>query len=72
MLVIIKNTPVELPELEAEILLRWGAAHLPERANLPIQTRFESSGTAMLPLRQQATGRKQRKSSKGSPKKNTK
>jgi hypothetical protein len=71
MLVIIKNTPVELPELEAEILLRWGAAHLPELADLPMPNRYESSGTPTPRSRQQATEPKHRKSSKGSPK-NTK
>ena len=102
MLVIIKNTPVELPDLEAEILLRWGVANLPERADLPrlgladpvpaecrarrhrpvgaaveradrpLATRFESSGTQTPRSPQQGTEPKQHKSSKGSSKKNTK
>jgi hypothetical protein len=50
MLVIIRNTMVELPPLEAEMLLHRGIAHLPEVADLPMQTRYESSGTATLPF----------------------
>jgi hypothetical protein len=46
MLVIIRNTMVELPPLEAEMLLHRGIAHLPEVADLPMPTRYESSGTA--------------------------
>ena len=73
MLVIVKNTPVELPDLEAEILLHRGIAHLPEVADLPMGTRYsESSGTAMLPSSQQGMGRKPRKPSQGSSKKVTK
>ena len=72
MLVIIKNTPVELPDLEAEILLRWGVANLPEQADLPLPNRYESSGTRTPRSPQQGMELKQRKSSKGSSNKNTK
>jgi len=72
MLVIVKNTPVELPDLEAEILLHRGIAHLPEVADLPMGTRYESFGTAMLPSSPPATVRKPRKPSQGSSKKVTK
>jgi len=72
MLVIIQGTPVELPPLEAQILLRRGIAHLPEQADLPIPTRYESFGTAMLPSSPPATVRKPRKPSPGSSKKVTK
>ena len=57
MFVIVNNTPVELPDLEAQILLRRGIARLPERADLPTETRYESSGTAMLPSSAPATVR---------------
>ena len=72
MFVIVNNTPVELPELEAQILLRRGIAHLPEQADLPIPTRYESSGIPTLPSSPQATVRKPRKPSQGSSKKVTK
>ena len=72
MFVIVNNTPVELPDLEAQILLRRGIAHLPEQADLPIPTRYESSGTAMLPSSPPDTVRKPRKPSQGSSKKVTK
>ena len=72
MLVIVKNTPVELPDLEAEILLHRGIAHLPEVADLPMGTRYESFGTAMLLSSPQVTVRKPRKPSQGSSKKVTK
>ena len=72
MFVIVNNTPVELPELEAQILLRRGIAHLPEQADLPIPTRYESSGIPTLPSSPPATVRKQRKPSQGSSKKVTK
>ena len=72
MLVIVKNTPVELPDLEAEILLHRGIAHLPEVADLPMQTRYESFGIPTLPSSPPATVRKQRKPSQGSSKKVTK
>jgi hypothetical protein len=72
MFVIVNNTPVELPDLEAQILLRRGIARLPERADLPIPTRYESSGTATLPSSPPATVRKPRKPSQGSSKKVTK
>jgi len=73
MFVIVNNTPVELPDLEAQILLRRGIAHLPEVADLPTETRFsESSGIQMLPSSQQGMGRKPRKPSQGSSKKATK
>ena len=72
MLVIVKNTPVELPDLEAEILLHRGIAHLPEVADLPMGTRYESSGIQTLPSSPPATVRKPRKPSQGSSKKVTK
>lgn len=72
MFVIVNNTPVELPDLEAQILLRRGIAHLPEQADLPIPTRYESSGIPTLPLSPPATVRKPRKPSQGSSKKVTK
>lgn len=72
MLVIVKNTPVELPDLEAEILLHRGIAHLPEVADLPMGTRYESFGTAMLLSSLPVTVRKPRKPSQGSSKKVTK
>ena len=72
MFVIVNNTPVELPDLEAQILLRRGIAHLPEQADLPIPTRYESSGIPTLPSSPPATVRKQRKPSQGSSKKVTK
>ena len=72
MLVIVKNTPVELPDLEAEILLHRGIAHLPEVADLPIPTRYESSGIPTLPASPPVTVRKPRKPSQGSSKKVTK
>ena len=68
MLVIVNNTPVELPDLEAELLLRRGVAHLPEVADQPLPNRYESSGTRTPRSPQQGTEPKQRKSSKGSPK----
>ena len=66
MLVIIQNTMVELPPLEAELLLHRGIAHLPEVADLPMGTRYESFGTATPRFVPQATVRKVRKSSRGS------
>jgi len=72
MFVIVNNTPVELPDLEAQILLRRGIAHLPERADLPTETRYASSGIPMLPSSPPATVRKPRKPSQGSSKKVTK
>ena len=72
MFVIVNNTPVELPDLEAQILLRRGIAHLPEQADLPIPTRYESSGIPTLPSSPQGMARKPRKPSQGSSKKVTK
>jgi len=72
MFVIVNNTPVELPELEAQILLRRGIAHLPELADLPIPMRYESSGIPTLPSSPQGMARKPRKPSPGSSKKVTK
>ena len=72
MFVIVNNTPVELPDLEAQILLRRGIAHLPEQADLPTETRYESSGIPTLPSSPPATVRKPRKPSQGSSKKVTK
>jgi len=72
MFVIVNNTPVELPDLEAQILLRRGIAHLPERADLPTETRYASSGIPTLPSSQQGMARKPRKPSQGSSKKVTK
>jgi hypothetical protein len=72
MFVIVNNTPVELPDLEAQILLRRGIARLPEQADLPIPTRYESSGIQTLPSSPPATVRKPRKPSQGSSKKVTK
>ena len=73
MFVIVNNTPVELPDLEAQILLRRGIARLPEQADLPTETRYsESSGIAMPPSSPQGMGRKPRKPSQGSSKKVTK
>jgi len=72
MFVIVNNTPVELPELEAQILLRRGIAHLPEQADLPIPTRYEYSGIPTPPSFQQGMARKPRKPSPGSSKKVTK
>lgn len=72
MFVIVNNTPVELPDLEAQILLRRGIARLPEQADLPIPNRYESSGIPTLPSSQQGMVRKPRKPSQGSSKKVTK
>jgi len=72
MFVIVNNTPVELPDLEAQILLRRGIAHLPEQADLPIPNRYESSGIPTPPSFPPATVRKPRKPSQGSSKKATK
>ena len=72
MFVIVNNTPVELPDLEAQILLRRGIAHLPEQADLPIPTRYESSGIPTLPSSPPDMVRKPRKPSQGSSKKVTK
>ena len=72
MFVIVNNTPVELPDLEAQILLRRGIAHLPEQADLPTETRYASSGIPTLPSSQQGMARKPRKPSQGSSKKVTK
>ena len=72
MFVIVNNTPVELPDLEAQILLRRGIARLPERADLPTETRYASSGIPTLPSSPPATVRKPRKPSQGSSKKVTK
>jgi hypothetical protein len=72
MRVIIKNTLVELPDLEAQLLLHRGIAHLPEQADQPTPTRYESSGIQTPHLRQQDTARKPRKQSPGSSKKATK
>ena len=72
MFVIVNNTPVELPDLEAQILLRRGIARLPEQADLPTETRYESSGIPTLPSSPPATVRKPRKPSQGSSKKVTK
>jgi hypothetical protein len=72
MFVIVNNTPVELPDLEAQILLRRGIAHLPEQADLPTETRYASSGIPTLPSFQQGMVRKPRKPSQGSSKKVTK
>ena len=72
MFVIVNNTPVELPDLEAQILLRRGLAHLPEQADLPIPTRYESSGIPTHHSSPPATVRKPRKPSQGSSKKVTK
>jgi len=72
MLVIVKNTPVELPDLEAEILLHRGIAHLPEVADLPMPMRFASSGIQTHHSSPPATVRKPRKPSQGSSKKVTK
>jgi hypothetical protein len=72
MFVIVNNTPVELPDLEAQILLRRGIARLPERADLPIPTRYAFSGIQTLPSSPPATVRKPRKPSQGSSKKVTK
>ena len=72
MFVIVNNTPVELPDLEAQILLRRGIARLPEQADLPTETRYASSGIPTLPSSQQGMARKPRKPSQGSSKKVTK
>lgn len=72
MLVIVNNTPVELPDLEAEILLRRGVAHLPEQADLPLGNRYESSSTPTPRSPQPATAPKRRNSSRASSKKATK
>lgn len=72
MLVIVNNTPVELPDLEAELLLRRGVARLPETADLPIPTRYESSSTPTPRSPQPATAPKRRNSSRSSSKKDTK
>ena len=72
MFVIVNNTPVELPDLEAQILLRRGIARLPEQADLPTETRYASSGIQTLPSSPQGMGRKPRKPSQGSSKKATK
>ena len=72
MIVIIKGTPIDLPELEATLLLQRGVAHLPEVADLPIPTDSGRYGIPTRPSRTPATVSKQRKSSQGSRKKDTK
>ncbi len=72
MFVIVNNTPVELPDLEAQILLRRGIARLPEQADLPTETRYASSGIPTPPSFQQGMARKPRKPSQRSSKKVTK
>ena len=72
MLVIIKGTPIDLPELEATLLLQRGVAHLPEVADLPTPIDLGRSGIPTRPSRTPATANKQRKSSQGSRKKGTK
>jgi len=72
MLVIIKGTPIDLPDLEATLLLQRGVAHLPEVADLPNPLDSGRSGIPMRPSRTPATASKQRKSSQGSRKKDTK
>jgi hypothetical protein len=72
MLVIIKGTPIDLPDLEATLLLQRGVAHLPEVADLPIPTDSGRYGIPTRPSRTPATASKQRKSSQGSRKKDTK
>lgn len=72
MLVIIKGTPIDLPDLEATLLLQRGVAHLPEVADLPIPLDSGRSGIPTRPSPTPATVSKQRKSSQGSRKKDTK
>jgi hypothetical protein len=72
MLVIVNNTPVELPDLEAELLLHRGVARLPEQADLPLGNRYESSSTPTPPSPQPAPAPKRRSSSRASSKKATK
>ena len=72
MLVIIQGTPIDLPDLEATLLLQRGVAHLPEVADLPIPTDSGRSGIPTPRSRTQGTVSKQRKSSQGSRKKATK
>jgi len=72
MLIIVNNTPVELPDLEAELLLRRGVAHLPEVADQPLPNRYESSSTRTPRSPRPATEPKPRSSSRGSSKKGTK
>ena len=72
MLVIIKGTPIDLPDLEATLLLQRGVAHLPEVADLPNPLDSGRSGIPTRPSRTPATVNKQRKSSQGSRKKDTK
>ena len=72
MLVIIQGTPIDLPDLEATLLLQRGVAHLPEVADLPIPIDSGRSGIPTPRSRTQGTVSKQRKSSQGSRKKATK
>jgi hypothetical protein len=72
MRVIIKGVPLDLPELEATLLIQKGVAHLQEQSTLDQRTRFEPSGIPMPPGQEQATDNKPSKRSKGSRKTATK
>ena len=72
MRVIIQSTMVELPDLEAQLLIRRGIAHLPEQADEPMQTRYESSGIQTRLSQQQAMESKPQTRSRASKKKDTK
>jgi hypothetical protein len=72
MLVLVRGTPVELPPQEAQLLVRMGVAQYLEVADLPTETRYESSGTPTPPSPTVDTVSKPRKSSQGSSKKATK
>ena len=72
MIVIIRNTPIELPDLEAEFLIQAGLANLPEMRPSKRATRYESSGTPTHRSPAQVTESKPQMSVKGSKKKTTK
>jgi hypothetical protein len=72
MVVIFRNVEVDLPNWLAELYLRAGVAHLPERSSLPTPIDYESRGGPTPRGRRPATASKPRKSSPASQKKATK
>jgi hypothetical protein len=70
MRVIVKGVPIELPEAEANFLIRCGYAQPMELATLELEGRF--AGIQTPPSQPQATGSKPRKSSRVSTQQDTK
>ena len=70
--VVIGGVVVELPEVEAELLLRRGIASLPERTSTDPRTGSGFSGIPTPRGRRPVTGSKPRKQSRGSSKKGIK